>query len=476
MHISKKQLIGLIFICSFLGAALAFILQYSLISVSNTEGSNFSITKSQRVSSFKNQKDTSFIVPNGMNFLTASDRVVPGVVHIQSTYGVIGGFSNFDHSSQSTGSGVILTANGYIVTNHHVIENASTIEVVLHDNRSFKAKLIGFDETTDLALIKITANNLPFVVYGDSDNVRPGEWVLAIGNPFNLNSTVTAGIVSAKGRNINVLSRKSRLHIESFIQTDAAVNPGNSGGALVNLKGELIGINTAIATESGSYEGYSFAVPVTLVQKVMDDLLEFGKVQRGLLGISIDNMNAEIADILNTDYLTGVFVLHVAPNSAADEAGLLKGDIIVEIQGKPIKNVAELQELVARNRPGDLIEVGYIRAGISHNTKATLKDVDGNAHVSYREFDNNFHGAVLKDLTEEELERYDLENGVKFYQIQDGKWKDAGIEEGFIIIQIDKIPVLNFNELIIMMEYKKGGILIEGIQPNGEEKLMAIDW
>src|SRR6188768_4011972 len=258
--------------------------------------------------------DTTYRVPKEMDFLSTAKKVTSGVVHIRIAYGP-GDFSanplSFypESPTRSSGSGVIISDDGYIVTNNHVIEDASNIEVVMNNNQRYYAKLIGADPTTDLALLKIRAKNLPFVRYGNSDKITPGEWVLAVGNPFDLNSTVTAGIVSAKTRNLGILrDRTNNLQVESFIQTDAAVNPGNSGGALVNLRGELIGVNTAIATSSGSYQGYSFAIPVSLVKKVMDDLLEFGQVQRGLLGIQITDVNAVIAEELDLNVNQGVLV------------------------------------------------------------------------------------------------------------------------------------------------------------------------
>lgn len=432
-----------------------------------------SITESQQATRTTFVNDSSYIVPTGLNFLEASDKVVPGVVHIQSSHNIFGNFGRMDNFP-SSGSGVILTDNGYITTNYHVIEEASNIVVVLNDNRRFNAKVVGFDETTDLALIKIDAAGLPYVVYGNSDLVRPGEWVLAVGNPFNLNSTVTAGIISAKARNMDIL--QGQLRIESFLQTDAAVNPGNSGGALVNLRGELIGINTAIATGSGSYEGYSFAVPVSLVQKVMDDLLEYGKVQRGLLGITIDNNNAEIAEILKTNHITGVFVISVQPNSAADEAGMRKGDIILKVQGREVKNVSELQEMVARNRPGDPVKVTFARGSATHEITAILKDVDGNPEVSYMTYENEVQGAVFENISEKIKSDYNIKHGALIKELGDGKWKDAGITEGFIITNIDKAPIEDYSEIIIMMEFKRGGVLVEGIDSNGENKLFAVEW
>ena len=287
-------------------------------------------------------------------FTSAAEVVTPGVVNIKTTVG--GG--NFDfwssgHSGSSSGSGVIISPDGYIVTNNHVIEDGDEIGVTLNDHREFSATVIGTDPSTDLALIKIKAEHLPYLEFGNSDSLRVGEWVLAVGNPFNLESTVTAGIVSAKGRSIDILEGQDR--IESFIQTDAAVNPGNSGGALVNSNGELIGINTAIITRSGRYEGYSFAVPANLASKVIKDLRDYGVVQRGVLGVFIDEMTSSRAESMGLNSVEGVFITRVTPGSGADDAGIKKGDVIVGINGTKTKTLPEMQEQLGRYRPGNSI-------------------------------------------------------------------------------------------------------------------------
>lgn len=270
-----------------------------------------------------------------------------------------------------TGSGVIIQNNGYIVTNNHVVEGADQLEVTLSDNRKFKAELVGVDKSTDLAVIKIENNNLPAINIGNSDKAKVGEWVLAVGNPFNLTSTVTAGIISAKGRNINII--EDAYKIESFIQTDAAVNPGNSGGALVDINGNLLGINTAIASQTGSFAGYSFAIPVNIMQKIVDDLIEYGEVQRGLIGVSIQDLDNEIADDLGLNITEGVHIIEVMDNGAAKEAGLRSDDIIVGVNGKDIKNTPQLQELVGRGRPGDKVKLNINRNGNQKDVVVTLK-------------------------------------------------------------------------------------------------------
>lgn len=330
-------------------------------------------------------EDTSFRVPEGLNFVYAAELVTPSVVHIKSSFEsgkkIFGNpleeyfdFNPRERRGQGFGSGVIITEDGYIVTNYHVIEDASDLEVTFYNGRKIKATLVGQDPTTDLAVIKVNARNLPYTKFGNSDNVRIGEWALAIGNPYahgksyDLTSTVTAGIVSAKGRNIGILH--DSLRVESFIQTDAAVNPGNSGGALVNLKGELIGINTAIASPTGSYSGYSFAVPVSIVKKVAEDLMTYGKVQRALLGVTI----SEVADKGGPFYdLSGVYIEDVSPGGAAIEAGIKPRDVIVAINNKPVNSVPQLQELIAQQRPGDKIQVEINRKGEKKVVMALLK-------------------------------------------------------------------------------------------------------
>jgi serine protease Do len=425
--------------------------------------------------------DSIYRVPKELNFLATSRSVIPGVVHIRTSYGP-GDFSLnplesfFEMPSRSSGSGVIISDDGFIVTNNHVIEDASNIEIVMNDNQRFYAKLVGTDPTTDLALLKIRAKNLPFIRYGDSDRITPGEWVLAVGNPFDLNSTVTAGIVSAKARNIGILRDRNNLQVESFIQTDAAVNPGNSGGALVNLKGELIGINTAIATSSGSYQGYSFAIPVSLVKKVMDDLLEFGKVQRGLLGIQIADMNASLAEELKLSTNQGVIINRVNEGSAAFDAGMQMRDVIIGIDGHPVNSVSELQELVARNRPGKEIQVDFLRGSARRQMLVKLKNNDGNESLTKREIRTDWSGASIEDVPFKELADLQLEGGVRLKTINDGKWKDAGVKEGFVISHIDKVPVDNMEDLNQILDFKKGGILIEGYYPSGDKGVFGIEW
>ncbi|MBT1699167.1 trypsin-like peptidase domain-containing protein [Fulvivirgaceae bacterium PWU4] len=439
-----------------------------------------SIDERQQLVLASNTVDTAYKIPEGLDFLDAAKMVTAAVVHIRTGYGP-GNFSlnpllDYDRPIHSSGSGVIISDDGYIVTNNHVIEDATNIEVVMNNNQRFYAKLVGTDLTTDLALLKIKAKDLPFVKYGNSDNVQPGEWVLAIGNPFDLNSTVTAGIVSAKARNIGILREKNNYQVEAFIQTDAAVNPGNSGGALVNLRGELIGINTAIATSSGSYQGYSFAIPVALVRKVMDDLLEYGEVQRGLLGIGIGDVNASIAETLHLTVSQGVLVSTVNPGSAAEQSGILRGDVIIEIDNHIVNSVSELQEWVARNRPGKEIQVTFIREGEKRTVKARLKNSNGNEVMEKKEVSYSIDGATFENVPYRELAKLLLEGGVKVKDVDDGKWKKAGLRRGFVIGYIDKVPVDNVEDLNRILDYKKGGILIEGYYSDGKKGTYGVDW
>jgi serine protease Do len=429
---------------------------------------------------------TSYLSDSGrrtpvLNFESAARAVTPAVVHIRATYGA-GDFSlnPLEHylntPARSSGSGVIISDDGYIVTNNHVIEDATNLEVVMNNNQRFFAKVIGKDPTTDLALLKIKSKDLPFVKYGDSDNIVPGEWVLAVGNPFDLNSTVTAGIVSAKARNIDILHDRNHLEVESFIQTDAAVNPGNSGGALVNLQGELIGINSAIATSTGSYSGYSFAIPVSLVKKIMDDLMLYGQVQRGLLGIQIDNVNADMAEKRNLDRSQGVIVTRVNAGSAAEESGIDMGDVIIAINGHSVNNVSELQEWVARNRPGQTIKVNFIRDGKAREIKAVLKNYSGSEEVEKPVVLFEMEGATFEDLPYRDLNRMNIDGGVRVTQIDEGVWNKGGIKHGFVITHIDKVEVDNVEDLNRILAIKRGGMLVEGLYENGEKSVYGVNW
>lgn len=367
----------------------------------------------------------------------------------------------------ASGSGVIVSPNGYIVTNNHVINNADEIEVILNDNTSLKASLIGNDPSTDIALIKVDAENLAYLNFTNSDSVKIGEWVLAVGNPFNLSSTVTAGIVSAKARNINIL--KDASAVESFIQTDAAVNPGNSGGALVNISGDLIGINTAIASPTGAFAGYSFAVPANIVKKVVADIKEFGIVQRGFLGVSIQNISPEIAEKYELKDHSGILIENVSKGSAAEDAGMKAGDVIKFINRKKVNSAPELQEVIAQFRPGDQVEVEFIRNGNTKKTMLILKNKNLSTELISKEITNSISmlGVELTELSENEKKELGLRHGIKVNKITSGKLAaQTNMREGFIITYIDKTPIKKVEDLAKAMDGKKGGVMIEGIYRN----------
>lgn len=412
----------------------------------------------------------------------AAENSVHAVVHIKVTqkgsyYGSNNIFDYFfgDGSSQSqqmpirqgAGSGVIISSEGYIVTNNHVIDEADEISVILNDKREFKAKRIGTDPSTDIALIKIDMSGLPTLKFSNSDNLKLGEWVLAVGNPFNLTSTVTAGIVSAKSRDIGI--NPDQMRIESFIQTDAAVNPGNSGGALVNTRGELVGINTAIASQTGSYSGYSFAIPSNIVQKVVADLKEYGDVQRALLNVNIGDVNSDVAKKYNLDKIEGVFVGKVLPGGAAEIAGLKDNDVIISVDNVNVNSTAELQEQISKHRPGDKVVVEVKRDNKRKPFNVTLRNKHGDTDIV--KGDNNpddIFGAKFVEVSDRDKEELGIRYGIKITELANGKFKDAGIKKGFIITQVNKSAVSEVEELKRIIKNSRGGILVEGIYPNGE--------
>ncbi len=380
--------------------------------------------------------------------------------------------------ARGKGSGVIINSNGYIVTNNHVVENASTVEVIMNNHSSYKAEVIGTDPTSDLALVKIDAKDLPSVKMVNSDDVQIGEWVLAIGNPLSFGTTVTAGIVSATGRKIDIFDRAENPYaIESFIQTDAAINKGNSGGALVNLNGDLIGINAAIASPTGYYAGYGFAIPANLVNKVVEDLLEYGEVRRAILGVTIAEVNQQLAEEKNLDVHEGVYVDSVIENSSAADAGILPGDVIVKMDNERVTSMPVLQEKIASKRPGDKINVTIDRGGKSINAMVTLKslgETSPDLAVTKQTGVEKQLGASLETLTKEEKEELNLDYGVKVAKLGRGLlMNNTDIEEGFIITKINDQPVSSVKQLNEIFESRKGsGVLIEGIYPDRpDEKL-----
>ncbi len=434
----------------------------------------------------------------GFDFVKVSEVSTPAVVHIKSHFNASsqqvpnmgGGIDPFelfrDHGfdfnmpqqgpGMAAGSGVIITQDGYIVTNNHVIDNASKIEVTLNDKRTFIAEVIGVDKTTDLALLKIDEEGLRFMSFGNSDNCKVGEWVLAVGNPMNLTSTVTAGIISAKGRSIDLLRRQDNQYaIENFIQTDAAINPGNSGGALVNTHGQLIGINTAIASQTGSYTGYGFAVPVNLVKKVMDDLLKFGKVQRALLGVAIQDITQDIADKEGLKDLNGVLVKEVTSGSSGDKAGVKQGDVITKINSVEVNSASALQEEIGKFRPGDKITIEVKRAGELKTLNATLKGIDGKEETSMADNseNNSIKGLVLESLSNEDKDLFKVKQGVKVAAVNDGPFKDK-IKVGFVITKIDKQVIYSIQTVKTLLSAAEGAVLIEGKNADGSDAVIGL--
>ena len=396
-----------------------------------------------------------------LDFTETAERVTPGVVFIRSVKPSDSRFFTFDMPG-SSGSGVIISQDGYIVTNFHVIEGSESIEVTLSDKREYKASVVGYDTSTDLALLKIDTENLNYIQFADSDKLRVGEWVVAVGNPFNLESTVTAGIVSAKGRNINILDDAYR--IESFIQTDAVINPGNSGGALVNTRSGLVGINSAIITKTGKYEGYSFAIPSNLVRKVVRDLREFGVVKRGILGINIENLTQQNANGSGLKPGEGVVVSSVKSGSAAYEAGLRSGDIIYSINDQRTNSVPKLQEYVGLFRPGENLNVLYFRKGLPFETKIILKELVLEATQTYvpeiYEIEQ-ITGLSIRELSTTEITKHGT-GGALVQSVQKGSpAAEVNLEPGFIIKRINGKSVRDLTDVISHLQ-KNGKLELEG--------------
>jgi serine protease Do len=417
-------------------------------------------------------------------------------VHIRSFYkpsatsdpfhGLFGAPTQGNARPQASGSGVIISEDGYITTNNHVVKGAEKVEVTLEDKRTFEATVVGTDPTTDLALLKIDEDKLSFLTFGNSSNVQVGEWVLAVGNPFNLTSTVTAGIVSAKGRSLHLLNEE--FAIESFIQTDAAVNPGNSGGALINTSGQLIGINTAIASETGSYAGYSFAVPVNIVRKVMEDLREYGEVQRGIIGVQIRNINSDIADKYDIKDLNGAFVTGTIAGGAAEAAGMKYGDIITKVNATPIKGSAELQEEIGTYRPGDHVQLTVIRDGATKQLEVLLRSREGKTTMSdpaHAQGNTDVRprptaalgvlGAELETLSDADKATLGIANGVRVKRLAKGRLSEAGLEEGFVITHVNKELVDEAKQIEKLITHSDGGNLIEGVTPSGKKRFYAFE-
>jgi len=410
------------------------------------------------------------------DFTIAAEKGTEAVVHIKTKYYDQGedpvynfffGRPEENTPVQASGSGVIISTDGYIVTNNHVIENSSNIIVTMDDKTEYKAKIIGRDPSTDIALIKIDAKNLNTLQFGNSDNLKVGEWVLAIGNPFNLTSTVTAGIVSAKARSINILNK--RYAIESFIQTDAAVNPGNSGGALITTDGKLIGINTAITSPTGSFAGYSFAIPASIVQKVVKDIIEFGEVQRAFIGAKIANIDDKLVQTFNLPNNKGVFINSVTDGGGAKDAGLKDEDVILTFDGFEVNELPQLLDLISRHRPGDKVIITYRRKNKINEVEITLKNKEGNTERIVNET-NDIFGASFKNLSKEELSEYRISYGVKVSEVISGKFMTAGIRKGFIITHINERPIKDTKDIEKILKDIHGGVYIEGIYPSSGKK------
>ncbi len=439
---------------------------------------------------------------NPGDFSTAAEAVTPTVVHIRTTmtrtvrqqqmpdifrefFGdELGGGSQRQprrQQGQASGSGVIISKDGYIITNNHVVQDADEVEVIMTDKRSFKAKVIGTDPLTDLAVIKVEATNLPSISLGDSDALKLGEWVLAVGYPLDLESTVTAGIVSAKSRRIGILDQnisktdaKPDSPVEAFIQTDAAINPGNSGGALVNLRGELVGINSAIASQTGYYSGYGFAVPVSLVKKVSADLLKYGNVQRGYVGIKPIELNSTIAKEKGTKVGRGIYIDEVVDKGAAEAAGLKKGDVIVKMEDQLLDSDAQMREIIGRRRPGDVVNVTVNRDGSERDFKVELRNRNGGrdvikkSDITAANTSLSTLGAQFEELSAQDAKQLGISGGVRVKKIVDGKLSETDVEEGFIIVKANRQNVKTVKDLqAILSATKEGeGLMLIGMYPN----------
>ena len=437
------------------------------------------------------------------DFTVAAESAVHAVVHIKATtnvsassgeryidpfeyffgFGGRGGFQRPEAQPRvGSGSGVIISTDGYIITNNHVIEGADDLEVTLNDNRKYTAKVIGADPTTDIALIKIEEKDLPTIPFGDSEKLKVGEWVLAIGNPFNLTSTVTAGIVSAKSRGNIGTNRGDRSKIESFIQTDAAVNPGNSGGALVNTKGELVGINTAIYSETGNFAGYSFAVPISIAGKVANDLKQYGAVQRAVLGVLIqDPQYAPEEAKEKLKVFEGAYVGGFAERSSAKEAGIEEGDVVVAVNGVKIKSSSALQEQISKYRPGDKVELTVNRNGDTKKFTVELRNAQGSTKVVKAGDSTEVMGGAFKTLSKEQKRQLGVSYGIEVTGLTNGKLKDAGIKKGFIIMIVNNQRISSPDDLekivedILQGRSEDQGLFIKGFYPNGRTRYYAID-
>ncbi len=461
------------FISGLAGAAALYWIQPNRVVLAYNQGG--STENNQTISQVNNQR---VLTAGNEDMIRASAISTPTVVFIKtiSNQQAADPYNDFwsawDFFGRrgpvtSSGSGVIISADGYIVTNLHVVKDADVIEVITNNNKhSYPAKVIGTDGSTDLALLKIEGKGLQHIVFGNSDEVKIGQWVMAVGNPFNLTSTVTAGIVSAKGRNINIVN--NRFPIESFIQTDAAINPGNSGGALVNTNGELVGINTAIASNTGAYSGYGFAIPSNLVQKIVRDLIEYKEVQRGFTGMDVKDIDAALAGKLNINNNLGVYVQYVLPSGPSDEAGVKSGDVIIKVNEKEIESKSLFDEQVSYFRPGDKIKLTLLRAGKQQELYVKLINKEGNTEITRKQsVTSSSLGADFTVLPKIEADKFGVKNGVRISNIKNGRIRSMGIPEDFVITSFNKKEYTKAEELIKDLESARGQMVIEGIYSNG---------
>lgn len=426
-----------------------------------------------------NARYTSMVPQSGVNdFIFAAENTVHAVVHVKTKATVSSNYSNplyeffygpgtnQEREVRGFGSGVIVTPDGFIVTANHVIDEADAVDVTLNDKRTFSAEVVGRDPSTDIALLKIKATGLPFIKFGNSDALRLGQWVLAVGNPFNLTSTVTAGIISAKGRELRL--NDDQYSISSFIQTDAALNQGNSGGALVNTEGELIGITTAIYSPTGTYAGNSFAIPTSIVKKVYDDLKQYGEAQRGLMGVRITDVTEEIARKENLKEIKGVYLSEVMEDGAAKAAGLATNDVIVAINGETVETSSDLQEKVNRYRPGDKIEVTYLRKGRQDTKMVVLRNMDGGTGVvAQGSVSTIVYGATFAPLTSSERSQIGIDNGVRMTSVADGRLRDLGLAKGSIIVTVNGQKVNSAADVRKATNNEKSLSSIEGYTTDG---------
>jgi len=482
------KVFGKSFLGAVIGTVLVLLIVFLFIKPSPEKKAKSEKTYSEYESLNKGNKKVpsqmaSYAMPqSAVDFTEAAEKTVNAVVHIKTEMQVktntyddfFGTFRYYfgnpyqNNTYVAFGSGVIISPDGYIVTNNHVVEGADRITVTLNNKDEREATIVGTDPTTDLALIKIDEDNLVYLTYGNSDDVKVGEWVLAVGNPFNLTSTVTAGIVSAKARNINILGAASS--IESFIQTDAAVNRGNSGGALVNTHGELIGINAAIASHTGVYEGYSFAIPVNIVKKVVDDLMKYGEIQRAYIGVQIRDIDADFANDLGLDHAQGVYVAGVVDNGGAAEAGIKEGDVILSIDGNETNTLSALMGTVAQHNPGEVVHIEVNRKNKMLDFDVTLKNQNNTTALVKTEdsFYNEMLGASLQKINGDESNDMGIKGGLKIVNIKDGILQRGGISKGFIITEINGLEVDSQNSLERAMQSGKNNyVRLKGIYPNG---------